>query len=54
VSTSVGHDVVSAGSPVGRALLGRAPGETVVVELPRGRVERLAILGVSPAEPATA
>jgi transcription elongation GreA/GreB family factor len=36
---------LSAESPVARALIGRAPGETVTVETPRGartyRVERL-------------
>jgi len=35
---------VSAGSAIGRALLGRRPGETVVVALPRGRVRELRVV----------
>lgn len=30
------HDMISAASPVGRALLGREPGQTVEVQTPRG------------------
>ena len=37
---------VSAGSPVGQALIGRAPGDVVAVELPRGRTEELRIIAV--------
>ena len=42
---------VSAGSPVGRALLGGRPGQTVRVELPDGRVRQLRILSVTPGGP---
>ena len=38
--------VVSAGSPVGQALIGRASGDLVSVELPDGRVEQLQIVAV--------
>ena len=38
--------VVSAGSPVGQALIGRARGDLVSVELPNGRVEELRIFAV--------
>jgi transcription elongation factor GreA len=38
--------VVSAGSPVGQALIGRAGGDLVSVELPNGRVEELRIVAV--------
>lgn len=37
---------VSANSPVGEALLGRAPGETVEVELPNDRTARLEVVAV--------
>ena len=40
---------VSAGSPVGQALLGGAPGDVVTVELPRGRTEQLRIIEVAAA-----
>jgi transcription elongation factor GreA len=36
---------VSVGSPIGQALLGRRVGETVTVDLPRGRARRLQIVG---------
>jgi transcription elongation factor GreA len=39
-------DAVSASSPVGRALLGRVPGDEVDVDLPRGRTQRLRVLAV--------
>jgi transcription elongation factor GreA len=39
---------VTSRSPVGRALLGRASGESVTVELPNGRMERLKILSIEP------
>lgn len=37
---------VSAGSPVGEALLGRKAGETVAVELPNGRITTLEVIAV--------
>src|SRR5215207_52145 len=37
---------VSAGSPVGQGLIGRARGERVSVELPNGRAEQLRIVAV--------
>ena len=42
-----GFDVISPGSPLGRALLGHAPGETVIYEAPGGRFE-VEILTVKP------
>jgi transcription elongation factor GreA len=39
-----GAGAMSVGSPVGRAVLGRRPGETVEVELPGGRSRRLTVL----------
>jgi transcription elongation factor GreA len=46
IESDVGNGRVSVGAPVGRALLGRAPGETVVVETPRGprHLEILAVI----------
>jgi transcription elongation factor GreA len=45
----IGRNAVSAVSPVGKALLGRRPGEVVTVELPRkGRTRELEILAVKP------
>ena len=41
-----GPGTVSAGSPVGKALIGRIAGEVVAVELPGGRVEELRIVSV--------
>ena len=38
--------IVSAGSPVGQALIGRARGDRVWVELPNGRGEELRIVAV--------
>jgi transcription elongation factor GreA len=38
--------VVSAGSPVGQAIIGRARGDLISVELPSGRVEELRIVAV--------
>ena len=43
-----GFDVISPGSPLGRALLGHAPGDTVIYEAPGGRFE-VEILTVKPA-----
>ena len=43
-----GYDVISPGSPLGRALLGHAPGDTVIYEAPGGRFE-VEILTVKPA-----
>jgi len=42
-----GYDVISPGSPLGRALLGHAPGEKVIYEAPGGRFE-VEILAVRP------
>jgi transcription elongation factor GreA len=47
IESDVGNGRVSVGAPVGRALLGRCGGETVVVETPRGR-QQLEILAVIP------
>ena len=46
IESDVGNGRVSVGAPVGRALLGRRGGETVVVETPRGpkQLEILAVL----------
>jgi len=46
-----GAGVVSAASPVGQAILGRAAGEEVTVDLPGGRSRRLRIAAVEPVEP---
>jgi transcription elongation factor GreA len=43
-----GYDVISPGSPLGRALVGHAPGETVTYEAPGGQFE-VEIISVSPA-----
>jgi transcription elongation factor GreA len=48
IESDVGNGRVSVGAPVGRALLGRLGGETVVVETPRG-AQQLEILAVIPA-----
>jgi transcription elongation factor GreA len=45
IEPDVGDGRVSVGAPVGRALLGRLSGETVVVDTPRGATE-LEILAV--------
>jgi transcription elongation factor GreA len=45
---SGGAGRVSAGSPVGQALLGRSAGDVVTVELPNGRVEELRVVAVTP------
>ena len=42
--------VASAGSPIGRALMGRRPGDVVDVVLPRGRPRRLEINAVEASE----
>jgi transcription elongation factor GreA len=42
-------EVVSAGSPVGHALSGRAAGDTVEVELPGGRERTLRVVAITPA-----
>lgn len=44
-----GYDVISPGSPLGKALLGHAPGEKVLYEAPGGRFE-VEILAVRPAD----
>jgi transcription elongation factor GreA len=47
-----GARTVSAGSPIGAALLGRSAGDLVAAELPSGRIEPLRILSVLAADPA--
>jgi transcription elongation factor GreA len=47
IESDVGNGRVSVAAPVGRALIGRLCGDTVVVETPRGRQE-LEILAVVP------
>ena len=42
-----GYDVISPGSPLGKALLGRAPGEVVSYDAPSGRFD-VEILAVRP------
>ena len=49
---SAADGAVSARSPVGRALMGRAEGDVVSVELPNGRAEELRLLAVSADRPA--
>lgn len=46
-------DAVSASSPIGRAVLGRSPGDRVLVELPNGAEQEIEIVAViaSGAEP---
>ena len=46
IESDVGNGRVSVGAPVGRALLGRVSGDTVVVETPRGpkQLEILAVI----------
>jgi len=44
-----GYDVMSPGSPLGKALLGHAPGETVTYEAPAGSFE-VEIIAVRPAQ----
>lgn len=41
-----GSDTVSAGSPVGAALMGRSPGDVVAIDLPHGRTAELRVLAV--------
>jgi transcription elongation factor GreA len=43
---SPGTTIVSAASPIGRALVGRSPGDVVAVSMPAGYVEDLRILSV--------
>lgn len=43
---SLGPDVISAASPVGRALIGAVPGATVTVDLPNGRSRSLRLVAV--------
>jgi transcription elongation factor GreA len=49
---SAGNRVLSAGSPVGRALMGHVAGDTVDAVLPAGRIENLRIVSVEPSEEA--
>ena len=44
-----GYDVISPGSPLGKALLGHAPGETVIYEAPAGSFA-VEIIAVRPAQ----
>jgi transcription elongation factor GreA len=53
IESDLGNGRVSVGAPVGRALVGRLSGDTVVVETPRGPQE-LKILAVIPAGARTA
>jgi transcription elongation factor GreA len=53
IESDVGNGRVSIGAPVGRALVGRLSGETVIVDTPRGRQE-LEILAVIPGGARTA
>ena len=53
IESDVGNGRVSVGSPVGKALIGRVGGDSVVVETPRGRQE-LEILAVTAARGQTA
>jgi len=48
VGSGARSGVVSAGSPVGQALIGRASGDLVSVGLPNGRVEELRVVAVRP------
>jgi transcription elongation factor GreA len=50
-SEASGRQEVTAGSPVGKALLGARPGQRVRVELPGGRERALRILDVIPSTP---
>jgi transcription elongation GreA/GreB family factor len=52
VESDAGNARVSIGAPVGAALLGGRPGDTVVVETPRG-TELLEIVSVQSASQAT-
>jgi transcription elongation factor GreA len=52
IESDAGNGRVSVGAPVGRALLGRRGGDTVVVETPRGP-QQLEVLAVIPAEART-
>ena len=45
-----GYDVISPGSPLGKALLGHRPGESVTYAAPAGNFE-VAIIAVRPAVP---
>ena len=48
VGSAARRGTVSAGSPVGQALIGRAGGDLVSFELPNGRAEELRIVAVRP------
>jgi transcription elongation factor GreA len=45
-----GYDVISPGSPLGKALIGHGPGETVTYEAPAGNFE-VVIIAVGPPPP---
>lgn len=46
--STAGGGAVSSRSPVGSALIGRRPGETVAVELPRGGRQELTVVAILP------
>jgi transcription elongation factor GreA len=48
------HNAASAASPIGQALIGKAPGAVVEVALPRGQTRTLKVLAVRAQEPTTA
>jgi transcription elongation factor GreA len=50
-AASGGPRTVSARSPVGQAVMGRATGDVVTAELPGGRIEELRLLSVRPGLP---
>jgi transcription elongation factor GreA len=50
---SLGPDVISAASPVGRALIGAVPGATVTVDLPNGRSRSMRLVAVETGPSAT-
>lgn len=45
----MGSDGISAGSPIGSAILGRSAGEDTTAELPSGELRKIEILAVRPA-----
>jgi Transcription elongation factor, GreA/GreB, C-term len=47
IASRTDPDSVSAGSPVGRAVIGRRAGDVVAVELTSGRVESLRVLTIA-------
>ena len=45
---AVAADVISAGSPVGQALMGALPGAVVTIDLPNGRSRTVRLVAVDP------